>query len=240
MFAEDKKYRQVRDYCHCTGKYRGAAHCICNLTLNLSIEIPISFQSGSNYDYHFMIKELPSELEGQSEYFWENTEKYKNFSFPIEKEVKKIDKNGNGSVVTTSYKIIFIESERVIATSLSNLADNLAEGIHKIKCKDCNCFLEYESVKDNLIKYKVLSCNKDYLKKVDEKLKKRFKNTFTFSNNDINRFVLLLRKDVYPYEDMGDREKFNETTLREKTEFYNNLNMEDITDRRLHACKKSL
>ena len=91
-----------------------------------------------------------------------------------------------------------------------------------------------------MIKYKVLSCNKDYLKKVDEKLKKRFKNTFTFSNNDINRFVLLLRKDVYPYEDMGDREKFNETTLREKTEFYNNLNMEDITDRRLHACKKSL
>ena len=45
-----------------------------------------------------------------------------------------------------------------MATSLSNLVDNLAEGIHKIKCKDCNCFLEYESVKENSIK----SCNKDY------------------------------------------------------------------------------
>ena len=51
-----------------------------------------------------------------------------------------------------------------MASSLSNLADNLAEGIHKIKYKDCDFFLEYESVKDNLIKYKCLSCNKKYNK----------------------------------------------------------------------------
>ena len=36
-------------------------------------------------------------------------------------------------------------------TSLSNLVDNLKEGVHKVKCKDCDCFFEYESVKDNLI-----------------------------------------------------------------------------------------
>ena len=46
-----------------------------------------------------------------------------------------------------------------MANSSSNLVDNLAEGIHKIKYQDCDCFLEYESVKDNLIKYKCLSCN---------------------------------------------------------------------------------
>ena len=46
-----------------------------------------------------------------------------------------------------------------MASLLSNLVDNLAEEVHKIKCKDC--FFEYESVKDNLIKYKYLSCNKD-------------------------------------------------------------------------------
>ena len=45
-------------------------------------------------------------------------------------------------------------SARFMACSLSNLVDNLAEGIHKIKCKDCDCFLKYESIKDNLIKYK--------------------------------------------------------------------------------------
>ena len=80
-------------------------------------------------------------------------------------------------------------------------------------------FFEYESVKDNLIRYKCLSCNKDYSNKLDEKLKKKFKNTFKFSNNDINKFILLLRKGVYPYKYMDDLEKFNETTLPEKEEF---------------------
>ena len=116
-----------------------------------------------------------------------------------------------------------------MATSLSNLVDNLTNGIHKIKCKDCDCFLEHESVKDNLIKYKCLSCDENYSNKIDEELKKRFKKTFKFSNNDINKFTLLLRKGVYPYEYMDDWEKFNETSLPEE-EFYSNLNMENITD----------
>ena len=59
-----------------------------------------------------------------------------------------------------------------MATSSSNLVDNITEGIHKIKCKDCDCFLAYESIKENLIKSKRLSCNKDYSKKLDEYFKK--------------------------------------------------------------------
>ena len=55
---------------------------------------------------------------------------------------------------------------------MSNLVDNLVEGIHKIKYKDCGCFFEHESVKDNLIKCKCLSCNKDYSNKIDEEFKK--------------------------------------------------------------------
>ena len=57
-----------------------------------------------------------------------------------------------------------------MATSLSNLVDNLTEGIHKIKCKDCDWFLKYERVKNNLIS-KCLSCNKDYSNKIDKELK---------------------------------------------------------------------
>ena len=113
---------------------------------------------------------------------------------------------------------------------LSSLVDNLTEVIHKITCQDCDYFLGYESVKDNLIKYKCLSCNKNYSNKINEELKKRFKNTFEFSNNDINKFILLLRKGVYPYEYMDESEKFNETTVPEKEEFRSNLNIEDITD----------
>ena len=109
------------------------------------------------------------------------------------------------------------------------LVDNLTKEIHKIKCKDCDCFLKYQSVKDNSIKYNCLSYNKNYSNKIDE-LKKRFRNTFKLSNNDINKFILLLTKGVYPYEFMDDWEKFNETTLPKKEEFYSNANIEDITD----------
>ena len=75
-----------------------------------------------------------------------------------------------------------------MASSLSNLAHNLSEGIHKIKCKYkhndkkcetcgityevCDCFLQYTNFKGDLIEYKYLSCNKDYQQNFDEKLKK--------------------------------------------------------------------
>ena len=83
-----------------------------------------------------------------------------------------------------------------MATSLSNLVHNLSDAVHKIKCKCCGCFLQYESVKDNVIKYKCLSWNKKFSNKTDEELKSRFKNTFKFSNNGINKFIFLLRKGV--------------------------------------------
>ena len=49
-----------------------------------------------------------------------------------------------------------------MTTSLSSIVHNLRQELHKVKSKDCDCFLEYESAKDNLIKCKYLSCNKDY------------------------------------------------------------------------------
>ena len=54
----DKNYQKVRDHCHYTGKYRGAAHSICSLKFKVPNEIPVVFHNGSNYDYHFIIKEL--------------------------------------------------------------------------------------------------------------------------------------------------------------------------------------
>ena len=95
------------------------------------------------------------------------------------------------------YDIWFITA-RFMATS--NLADNLTKGIHKTRCKNCGCFLEYESVKDNLMKYKCLSCNKNYSNKINEELKKKIQEHIKFFNNDINKFILLLRNGVYSYE----------------------------------------
>ena len=55
-FSTEKKYCKVRGHCHYTGKFRGAAHSICNLGYKIPREIPIVFHNGSKYDYHFIIK----------------------------------------------------------------------------------------------------------------------------------------------------------------------------------------
>ena len=77
----DKKNYKVRDHCHYTSKYKGAAHNICNLRYKVPKEIPIVFHNGSTYDYHFIIKELVKEFKGNFECLGENTEKYITFRY---------------------------------------------------------------------------------------------------------------------------------------------------------------
>ena len=62
---KDKKYRQVRNHCHYTGEYRGAAHGISNSKHSMPKKIPIVFYNRSNYYYHFIIKELAEEFKKQ-------------------------------------------------------------------------------------------------------------------------------------------------------------------------------
>ena len=70
---KDKKYCKVTDHCHYTGEYRGAAQSICNLKYSVPRRIPIVFHNGSNYDYHFIIKELAEEFKTQFTCLRENT-----------------------------------------------------------------------------------------------------------------------------------------------------------------------
>ena len=121
---------------------------------------------------------MAKEFEGEFNCLGENTEKYETFLIPITKGVKRIDKIGEEIVKTISYKLLFLDSARFMASSLSSLVGNLAEGIHKIKCKyehdnkkcqkcgteckDCECCLEYTNVKDDLIECKCLCCNKNH------------------------------------------------------------------------------
>ena len=95
---DDKMNHKVRDHCHYTGKYRGAAHNICNLRHRIPKEIPAVFHNGSTYDYHFIIKELAEEFERPFKCLGENTEKYIAFSVPIKKQITKIDKDGNDKI----------------------------------------------------------------------------------------------------------------------------------------------
>ena len=99
----DKKQQKVRDHCHYTGKYRGAAHNICNLRYKVPKEIPVVFHNCSTYDYHFIINELVKEFKGNFECLGENTEKYITFSVPIKKKIENID-------LEITYKIKFIDN----------------------------------------------------------------------------------------------------------------------------------
>ena len=58
----------------------------------------------------------------------------------------------------------------------------------------------------------------------------KFPSIYQFCNGNLNKFVLLLRKGVYPYEDMDNWEKFNETTIPPKEAFYSKLNLQGISD----------
>ena len=118
-----------------------------------------------------------------------------------------------------------------MSSSLSKLVDNLSEGIHNNKCVDCKSNLDYlKCTKNEKLFLECYNCKQRYKKKLNKDLIKKFKNTYSFCNNDLNKFILLLRKGVYPYEYMDNWERFNETSLPSKESFYSNLNMEDIDD----------
>ena len=73
-------------------------------------EIPVVFQNGSNYDYHFIMKEVANEFEGKFECIGETTKNYKTFSVLIEKEIRKVNKDGNEDIITISAYLLLLLS----------------------------------------------------------------------------------------------------------------------------------
>ena len=123
-----------------------ATHSICNLRYKISKEFSVAFHDVSTYDYHFIIKELAKEFEGQSECLGQNTEKYITFSVSINKSkgITKLSK------LIRKYKLKFIDSFRFMSTLLSKLVNNLSE-IYSKKCrdKDCKSECEFKGLENN-------------------------------------------------------------------------------------------
>ena len=129
-----------------------------------------------------------------------------------------------------TYKIKFIDSFRFMATSLSKLVDNLTENVHNDKCDKCKSNLCFVNAMNETLLFKFIDCEKEYEKEFNKELLERFSNTYEFCGNDLNKFLILLRKVVYPYEYMDGWKKFNEKALPIKESFYSSLTMEDISE----------
>ena len=127
-------------------------------------------------------------------------------------------------------------------SKLSDLVDNLSE----INNKDCKTCMERKNIKSefkfigfktNRLNYRCKECKETSTKSINELIEK-FPRMYQFCNGDLNKFVLLLRKGVYPYEYMDSWERFDETSLPDKEAFYSKLNLEDITDEDYEHAQK--
>ena len=78
--------------------------------------------------------------------------------------------------------------------------------------------------------FKCIDCEKEYEKEFNKELLERFANTYKFCDNDLNKFIMLLRKGVYPYEYIDEWDKFNEKIIPSKESFYSNLTLENISE----------
>ena len=78
------------------------------------------------------------------------------------------------------------------------------------------CCLNYIKTKDEKLIFKCFSCKSYYEKDFNKELIKKFASTYEFCNGKLNKFILLVRKGVYPYEYMNNWERFNETSLPNK------------------------
>ena len=112
---------RVRDHCHFTGKYRGAAHNECNLKCRKPRVLPVIFHNLQGYDAHLFIKEL-AKIPGKLECIPSTEEKYISFS----KHVKVGEYRGaKGKMQDITFEIRFIDSFKFLQTSLANLVSNL-------------------------------------------------------------------------------------------------------------------
>ena len=112
---------KVRDHCHFTGQYRGAAHNKCNLMCKKPKVLPVIFHNLQGYDAHLFIKQL-YRLEGKLDCIPSTDEKYISFS----KTIKVGEyKDYTGLTLDVNFEIRFIDSFKFLQTSLANLVSNL-------------------------------------------------------------------------------------------------------------------
>ena len=100
---------KVRNHCHITGKYRGAAHWSCNINLKVSEKVPVIFHDLKGYDSHLIFKEL-NKFDCRVSVIPNGLEKYMSFSLD---------------------NLVFIDNILFMNSSLDKLVKNLSSEYFK-------------------------------------------------------------------------------------------------------------
>ncbi|XP_058980338.1 uncharacterized protein LOC131803264 [Musca domestica] len=115
---------KVRDHCHVTGKFRGAAHNVCNINYTVAQFIPIFFHNFSEYDCHLFVKELLTTIEGNTTIIPLTKEKYISLSHTV---------NMNPYDRHKTFEYRFLDSIRFMASSLDALDSYCTDGDMSIR-----------------------------------------------------------------------------------------------------------
>ena len=209
----------MRDHCRYTSLYRRAAHSNCNLKYWIPGYAAIAFHNLSGYDAHLFIKELGRRFKRKDiGVIVENKEKYISFNVKIKVKLAGV-RDEDGTEVCENSQSRFIDSCRFMTSSLDKLASNLC-GTSRIQCDKCKGSMELINISsDYMASLGCERCRAKKTKNLDERvLKKNFNHTSRFWGCD-EKFPLMIRKGVYPYEYMDGWEKFQEANYYRKMYF---------------------
>ena len=210
-----RKGWKVRDHCHWSGNYRGAAHSGCNLAFRKTSKIPVVFHNLSGYDGHIIMQTIPKlNLQKAPQVIAKTMEKYVGFSIG---------------------KLQFMDSLQHLSSSLDVLVSNLADKAKIIGCKYC----ARRGAPKSIARHEKISHKRDFNTEYNHKVKnstlselfpilyKHFKSKWPHLPE--SAFEMLTRKGVYPYSYMDSLDRFTENQLPPKKSFYNDLSKKSIT-----------
>ena len=215
--------KKVRDHCHFTGHFRGAAHNKCNLAYRKPKFIPVIFHNLAGYDAHIFVKNL-GESEGKINCIPNNEERYISFTKQIVvgsfiPKSERTDEDGKCHVckkpVTSeddeNYTVIHKQYKTKKVLGLAHKKCTLVEIKRDIRFIDSFKFMAsgLDKLVNNLEEKDCLNVQKYYQ---NEKLK------------------LLLRKGVFPYDYVNSLKRLQETELPPKEAFYSKLNDDQISE----------
>ena len=127
--ANDKQLKPVRDHCHITGKYRGAAHNICNISFRLTDKIPVIFHNLRGYDSHILVQQMGQFVKQPENY--ETVWKKEGSEWASKQQEMSLNVIPNNMekymAMMMGAKLVFIDSFQFMNQSLDRLAGNLKE-----------------------------------------------------------------------------------------------------------------